>query len=157
MSSPFMKAVDKAFSYFSYGFEQVQKMDDWLITPTVMARVPENEVEASVLLIGFQTVPPVDSAWQQKTTAIISSAAQATEVVSIEPDKHHKNCTGRALLPVDKNWPMELAFPLYNLAKKLGVEEYRQAGIVVYGFRKGVLVFVGAARYRVCDGSVTIK
>ena len=159
MGSPFFKAVNAAFGYFPYGFEGVQKFDDWLVGPTMLVRIPPDEIEL-VVMAGFGAIPPMDKTWQQKTTAIISAANQVMQEVSIEPDKHLAKCTGRAILNDSqdgRDFPMELAFPLYNLARKLKVDTFKQAGIVLYGWKEGKLVYVSAARYRVCDGSVTIQ
>lgn len=144
-----MGSLERAYKYFPYGFDGIQYHLGWVSGPTFAAKVDGSTGTFANLGIYKQ-----DPQWKENLQSLIGGIEQANEEVSIDALKHDPKCTARAIHPTNgtaDQYPMELAYPLYQVSKNLGVEAWRRSGIVVYGYRDGECVFMSAARYMYMD------
>lgn len=162
--TPLEKAIDRAFDYFPYRFNNVQLLHGWLVGPTFIVRADGYRV------LPREEIYKEDPLLQIKVTSLLSEAKNAKIELDVQAEGHRRKpvdafvrdgkgnratvekpggrCTGRALCLGEAAWT-ELPFPLYALGKKLGVERYRAVdlhGRVVYGFKGKELVAVFSTR-----------
>lgn len=153
----FEKAVDRAFDYHPYGFDGVKLFGEWIVGPTFIVRTdgPERYRPRKQ-----KTIFHPSAQWQLIATSLISQGRSAKLRLDVRDEGHNKKptevsikdekgnraktmrpggkCTGRAIYIGQGAWK-ELAYPLYALGKKLGVESYWALDAhtnVIFGFSK---------------------
>ncbi len=143
MSTRLARKVQQCFDYFPYGFDKPRVFESWIYGPTFAAKV--------IGLVGAEDL----SVWsglgiyKDKDTSKELQAIMATTDLhdtSIEAKKHSEYCSGRAVVP-SVTEKIEIAYPMYDLAKALGVTQFKQSSMVIYGHNQEELVCFFSARY----------
>lgn len=146
------KYIQKAFDFHPFGFEKPQMYDQWVMGPVFIVKLPDDpERMAFDFLAGVYMQDP---SWQIKFTKLIGEAKNATQQITLSKSKHESSpkCTYRMFGDEPQaTYPLELAYPLVMLAKKLGISSWRTTpgatNVMVFGYNDAdELLGVFAAR-----------
>ena len=157
--TPFEKAVDKAFAYHPFRLPSVQTHDGWVVGPTFIV---QGDYSCPIDGSTGHSIWRMDPLLGLKMKGIIEATEGTVEVTvskdghekeqSFKKDKHgalqpinDKKCTCRAIFQGEKAIA-EIAFPLLSLGKKVKPDVWRYGNGCLYGFNKGDLVCVLAAK-----------
>ena len=149
-SDQMVKAIQTAFNFHPFGMSHPAVMDHWVYGPLFAVKVENSGTLAFAHLSSVWKPQP--EAEQGRLETLMGMEPESTKIIALTKDKHSSKpkCTYRVFDGAGTQYPLELCFPLVQLAKKLGVDRWTttpdETGIMVFGYKEDKMIAIMCAR-----------